>query len=229
MARHPRQHLCIDADDTLWENMAVFDRVNAAFACWLGLDRPLAEVLVEVDAIQRELCTIHGYGARTFERALQETVQRLLGRQPTTADVATIAEMVAPLAWDEMEVIEGVAATLAALADRHDLLLVTKGDPEEQHHKLDRSGLGEHFRRVVVVPEKHPGTYRRLIADEDLDPGITWMIGNSPRSDVLPSLEAGLRPVFIPHPNTWAWEHEELAAELPVLRLERFTDLLEHF
>jgi putative hydrolase of the HAD superfamily len=229
VAAHPRQHLCIDADDTLWENMAVFDRVNAGFAGWLGLDRPLDEVMIEVDAIQREWCTAHGYGARTFERALQETVRRLLARQPTAADIAAIADMVVPLAWDEMDVIDGVADTLAELAGRHDLLLVTKGDPVEQQHKLERSGLGDHFRRVVVVPEKHPDTYRRLINDEDLDVGVTWMIGNSPRSDVLPSLEAGLRPVFIPHPNTWAWEHEELAAELPVLRLERFTDLLQHF
>jgi putative hydrolase of the HAD superfamily len=229
VAAHARQHLCIDADDTLWENMAVFDRVNAGFAGWLGLDRPLAEVLVEVDAIQREWCTIHGYGARTFERSLHETVRRLLGRQPTAADIATIAELVTPLAWDEMELIDGVADTLCALAARHDLLLVTKGDPAEQHHKLERSGLGEYFRRVVVVPEKHSDAYRRLISDEELDIGVTWMIGNSPRSDVLPSLEAGLRPVFIPHPNTWAWEHEELAPELPVLRLERFSDLVDHF
>jgi putative hydrolase of the HAD superfamily len=229
MARLPRQHLCIDADDTLWENMAVFDRVNTGFATWLELDRPLDEVLVDVDAIQRELCTIHGYGARTFERSLQETVRRLLDREPTAPDIATIASMVAPLAWDDIELIDGVAATLAELAARHDLLLVTKGDPVEQRHKLTQSGLGEHFRRVVVVPEKHTDTYRRLIVDEGLDLEVTWMIGNSPRSDVLPSLEAGLRPVFIPHPNTWAWDHEELAPELPVLRLERFTDLLEYF
>jgi putative hydrolase of the HAD superfamily len=229
MAPDRRQHLCIDADDTLWENMSVFDRVNTGFAGWLALDRPLEEVLIEVDAIQREWCIAHGYGARTFERALQETVRRLLGREPTSADIVTIADMVAPLAWDVMELIDGVADTLPQLAARHDLLLVTKGDPAEQHHKLERSGLGEHFRRVLVVPEKHPDTYRRLIGDEDLDLEVTWMIGNSPRSDVLPSLEAGWRPVFIPHPNTWAWEHEELAAELPVLRLERFTDLLEHF
>ena len=40
----------------------------------------------------------------------------------------------------------------------------------------------------------------------------TWMIGNSPKSDINPALAAGLNAVFVPHGNTWILEHEEVAA-----------------
>ena len=41
---------------------------------------------------------------------------------------------------------------------------------------------------------------------------LTWMVGNSPKSDINPALAAGLNAVFVPHDNTWILEHEELAA-----------------
>jgi putative hydrolase of the HAD superfamily len=36
------------------------------------------------------------------------------------------------------------------------------------------------------------------------------MIGNSPRSDINPALAAGLNAVFVPHPQTWELELEDV-------------------
>ena len=47
-----------------------------------------------------------------------------------------------------MEVIDGVPETLEYLAARHDLTLFTKGHPEEQKLKIDRSGWGS----ISVTP-----------------------------------------------------------------------------
>ncbi len=63
-----------------------------------------------------------------------------------------------------------------------------------------------------------------------LAPSATWMIGNSPKSDILPTREAGLNAVFIPNDNTWVLEHGVLdPADEKVLRLERFAELSRHF
>ena len=43
-----------------------------------------------------------------------------------------------------------------------------------------------------------------------MDMAGTWMIGNSPRSDVNPALGAGWGAVFIPHAHTWVLEKEEI-------------------
>ncbi len=56
------------------------------------------------------------------------------------------------------------------------------------------------------------------------------MIGNSPKSDVNPALEAGLNAVFVPHAHTWVLERQEIRqGPGRLLVLERFADLQRHF
>ena len=149
---------------------------------------------------------------------------------PTAEDRASIEELAAPLLAHRIEPIPDVEATLVELGRRHDLLLLTKGDEREQQTKIDVSGFGEHFRRIVIVPEKNTEVYVQLVEVEQLDPARTWMIGNSPKSDIGPALAAGLGAVFIPNVNTWAMEHDEVdeTAER-LLQIERFSDLLADF
>ena len=64
----------------------------------------------------------------------------------------------------------GVAETLAELAGRHHLILMTKGNHAEQADKLARSGLAAHFAAVEIVAEKDPATYREVIARHELPP-----------------------------------------------------------
>ena len=101
-----------------------------------------------------------------------------------------------------------------------------RGHPEEQKLKIDRSGLGGYFRHTAIVKEKDAAAYRGLVPELRLDPERTWMIGNSPKSDVNPALEAGLSAVFIPHAHTWTLEREEVRpAAGRLLTLEKFADL----
>lgn len=227
----PRQHLIFDADDTLWENNVVFEGVIADFIAWIdhpSLDE--AEVRAVLDEVEHLHAAEHGYGTKVFALTLEVTARRLRERDLSAADREEIAGLLTRLAWDQLEIIDGVPETLAELRARHDLLLLTKGDHEEQTHKIARSGLSHHFRRTVVTPEKTAEVYRRLVAEDSLDPGRTWMIGNSPRSDILPAVEAGLRGVFVPHEHTWHLEHVELPdAHDRILHVPHFRALLDHF
>jgi putative hydrolase of the HAD superfamily len=129
-----------------------------------------------------------------------------------------------------MQVIEGVEETLAYLAERHDLTLFTKGHPDEQKLKVDRSGLGRYFGHTAIVKEKDARSYSALIQERSLDPERAWMIGNSPKSDINPALEVGINAVFVPHPHTWSLEHEEVReGRGRLLRLERFAQLRDYF
>jgi putative hydrolase of the HAD superfamily len=128
-----------------------------------------------------------------------------------------------------MQLTPGVKETLADLAARHDLTLFTKGEQDEQTLKVERSGLSVYFDRVVVTPEKDVAAYHGLVADHGLDPAATWMVGNSPKSDINPPLEAGLGAVFIPHARTWSLEVVDVVAGDRLLVLENFIQLLDHF
>ena len=75
--------------------------------------------------------------------------------------------------------------------ERARLVLVTKGDLRDQRAKLERSGLEPHFDHIEIVPEKTPETYAAILARLDIAAGRFAMVGNSPRSDILPVLAAG--------------------------------------
>jgi putative hydrolase of the HAD superfamily len=223
------QHLIFDADDTLWENNVVFEQITTDFVAWLQHPQGEEEGRRVHQDINRALCHEHGYGTRTYIRALHETFERVSGRDPIEADRAHLQRLVDRLSWKEIEVIEGVPETLNRLRVHNDLLLLTKGDPEEQEVKIRLSGLGALFRRCVIVREKSVTTYREIATEDGLNPADTWMIGNSPRSDIAPAIAAGLRAVFIPNPNTWEFEHEDLPDDPAILQLPRFAALLDHF
>ena len=130
----------------------------------------------------------------------------------------------------EIELMPGVAETLPFLAEQHHIRMCTKGEPAEQNRKIDLSGLRPLFRECVVVKEKNRDTYAQLSAEHKLDADRTWMIGNSPKSDVNPSLAAGLRAVLVPHERTWTLEREEIRdPEGRLLVAHGFSDLLRIF
>ncbi|MFF7636159.1 HAD family hydrolase [Kitasatospora sp. NPDC008050] len=229
--RLDEQVLVFDADDTLWENNIRFERAIEAFLDEVAPPAPSrAAARATLDGIEAANAARHGYGSQVFLRSLGECHEQLHGRAATAAERDRLAALAASITSAEVELIPGVAQTLAALARRHELLLLTKGDLAEQQAKIDASGLADHFKAVHIVPEKDVAAYRRLIDTHTLPPERTWMIGNSPKSDVLPARAAGLNAVYIPHQHTWALEAAELdPADGGVLRLATFAELGEHF
>jgi putative hydrolase of the HAD superfamily len=223
--------LFVDADDTLWENNVFFER---AFQEFVGILRHSAmtpaEVRASLDEIEHVNNQIHGYGSATFVRNLRECFERLSERGVSAADLQRIAEIEFDLLNHPMELIEGVEETLGYLHERHTLVVCTKGNYAEQSSKIKRSGLVKFFHGVEIVKEKNPEQYRALVAARGLDGGRSWMVGNSPKSDINAPLEAGLSAVYVPHPNTWHLEHEPVPKPGErLLVIERFSELTLHF
>ena len=225
----PPLALIFDADDTLWENNVHFERAIEGFLDFLDhgtLSREDARAAL--DEIEHANAGVHGYGALAFSRHLRMTYELLAEREVDEASLATVMAFGERILTQPVELIAGVQETLEFLAQRHDLHLLTKGQHDEQRRKIDESGIASWFRHAEVVPEKHPQAYRDLVAQLDLDLARTWMIGNSPKSDINPALAAGLNAVFIPHPATWRLEHQEIADPGGPGRLvvvERFVEL----
>jgi putative hydrolase of the HAD superfamily len=129
----------------------------------------------------------------------EEKTQRILGFARSIAE-------------QEIELLPGVSETLAELSARHRLILMTKGNHAEQADKLSRSGLASYFSSVEIAAEKDPATYRDVLRRYELAAKTSWMIGNSPKSDINPALAAGLNAVFLFHKDTWILEHATLDA-----------------
>jgi len=232
-SKYQSQTLLIDADDTLWENNVYFERAIARFISFLNHHEFSPEQVRGVlNDVERECVVKHGYGQHSFSHALVDTFERLSVKPVTPelhAQIISFAHMVLD---HPIEFLPEVPETLQYLCGRHRLIMVTKGAQEEQSGKIERSGLKEHFAATEIVAEKNPEAYDALVEKHSLSRDSTWMIGNSPRSDVNPALAAGLHAVFVPHGDTWILEHEEVNAAPPPQRLlivGRFAELREHF
>jgi putative hydrolase of the HAD superfamily len=226
-----RQFLIIDADDTLWENNIYFEQAFDDFVDFLGHSSLSAPQIRDVlDEIETANAKVHGYGSLNFGRNLRQTYRHLAERAVREEDLSTVMGFAERILECPIEVIDGVAETLAYLSTRHDLTLFTKGHPDEQKLKIDRSGLGIYFGHTAIVKEKDAGAYRLLVEERGMDPSRTWMIGNSPKSDINPAMEACLNAVFVPHAHTWVLERQEIRpGKGRLLQLERFCQLRRYF
>jgi putative hydrolase of the HAD superfamily len=227
------QTLLVDADDTLWENNVYFERAIAGFIAFVNHREYTPEQVREVlNQVERECIVKHGYGLHSFAYALGDTLERLAVDPVTPAMHETIRGFAQEIAGQPMEILDGVPETLQYLAARHHLIMLTKGHAAEQLGKVERSGLKEYFSAVEIVAEKDPAAYRAVVEKYGLVRDRSWMIGNSPLSDINPALAVGLNAVFVPNAMTWVLEEEQIRSRGVagrLLVLERFRDLQQHF
>jgi putative hydrolase of the HAD superfamily len=223
--------MLIDADDTLWHNNIYFEQTTDAFIDFLqhsSMSRDeIRQVIVE---IERANLATRGYGAESYAANLVEAYRRLSEREIDQRQLDDVFNFGMSILDADIELLHGVSETLEELAARHELVLFTKGNPDEQRRKIERSGIARHFNHVGIVPEKDARAYVDVIATVGAISDRTWMVGNSPRSDINPALVAGLNAVFIPYERTWELELEEIdAPEGRLIKLERFPQLVQYF
>jgi putative hydrolase of the HAD superfamily len=226
-----RQHLIFDADDTLWENNVYFEAAFDQFCEFLSHSSlSPVEIREVLDEIELANAKIHGYGSRSYGHNLAECYERLAERDISPVDLDAVKAFAHAILERPIELLDGVAETLADLASRHELTLFTKGDPDEQRIKIDRSGLAPHFAHAAIVKEKNEPAYRQLAQERGFHAAKTWMIGNSPKSDINPALAVGFKAVYVPHPRTWVLENEQVPDNHPrLLRVKQIRDLVDYF
>ena len=198
-----------DADDTLWHNERFYRITQDRFADLLAdhTDRTHLEGRL-LDAERRNLGH-YGYGIKGFMLSMIETaIEVTEGRVP--ADV--ISEILA--AGQEMlshpiELLPHARTTIEAVADSHRVVLITKGDLLDQERKLAQSGLGDLFDGIEIVSEKTAAAYARIFAEHGDGVDRAMMVGNSMRSDVVPTVEAGGWGVYVPFGIVWEIEHAD--------------------
>lgn len=226
-----RLTLWIDADDTLWENSLYFEDAITEFIDYLDHPTLSAEAVRErLDAIEIENIKIRGYGSDNFTLNLEQCFAELRGQPCAPQEKRRIQGMTERVRNHPVEPFDGVEETLRYLRGQHSLRLVTKGHRAEQAGKIERSGLGFLFDDCSIVREKTADSYREVLRQSRAEPSRTWMVGNSPKSDINPALAAGIGAVWIPHETTWSLEYEDVPDPHERFHVrERFRDLQQLF
>jgi putative hydrolase of the HAD superfamily len=226
-----RMTLLVSADDTLWENNVFFEKTIERFLTLVepfGYARGYARhVLNETERLNIRQ---HGYGVRSFARSLEETYVKLAGKLAQRTALEEVSSLIGELERTPPSVLEGVPETLQYLSPRHRMILFTLGEPAEQAGRVERSGLQGFFDAIEIIEEKSAATYEELVRKHHVVKSHGWIIGNSPRGDILPALQAGLNAAFVPHPASL--EHEQVELQSGTGRLlivSSFRDLRNHF
>lgn len=214
----------LDGDDTLWHNESIFAAIHDRFRALVGRYAPDADIDARLLATERRNLDLFGYGVKGFALSMIETAIAVTDRQVGAEDLHEIVMWAKEMLSEPVDLLEGVPETVALLAERYRLVLITKGDFFHQETKVARSGLAGHFEAVEIVAEKDAETYRGILRRRQVDPSGFVMVGNSVRSDVLPVLAIGGHAVHVPYHLTWAHEAAEAPpdgrpyAELPDIR-----------
>ena len=228
-----RWTLFIDADDTLWENFAYFEAARERFLGWMdkaGFDRN------EVDAVLRHIDSERtheiGFGSMGYREAMRRTMMVFYGktgRKKTTADTKLLDEIQRSVHMHSVALYPGVRETLSYLRKHYPLFLVTKGVEDEQRGKVERSGVARYFEDVFVISDKTAAQYQELVEKLNVSPDESWMIGNSPRSDINPPAEIGMGTVLIKKERAWEFEEVPLKHNGRFHEIRDFRELKEIF
>jgi putative hydrolase of the HAD superfamily len=198
--------IAFDADDTLWQTEDLYARTQDRFARLLALFGPAQEIMQKLSGTELRNLELYGYGIKAFMLSMLETALDVSGGQISGRDLQTLISWGRDMLTANVELIEDVEKTLAALCAAYPLMIITKGDLRDQESKLTRSGLRRYFRYAEIVSDKTRSTYESLLAKYRVAASSFLMVGNSLRSDILPVVALGGLAVHIPYHLTWAHE-----------------------
>jgi putative hydrolase of the HAD superfamily len=201
--------IAFDADDTLWQNERLFVHAQTTLKALLAHYHTPEWIEERLYATEMRNLAHFGYGTKSFALSMIETAVELTEGRISGREIQTLIDAARAMLTSEVELLEHVAETLAALTERYPLMVVTKGDLLDQEAKLARSGIAGHFQHVEIVSDKRPDVYARLLQRLGVAPERFVMVGNSLRSDILPVLELGAHAVYVPHALTWLHERAE--------------------
>ena len=238
--------IAFDADDTLWDCQSHFVEVEQRY-CQLLADYA-DEQTVSHELFKTETANMAelGYGCKAFTLSLVENAVRISDGRISANRLLQIQDLGRSLLRLAATPLPEVRETLEQL--RHSLLspsvpascslppapcpimiVFTKGEIDDQQHKLERSGLAPLFDDCVVVADKTKDEYIRLAQRYGVDISEMLSVGNSFKSDVEPVLQLGGYAVHIPFTHLWAHEHTE-EYEHPRLKvISHFGEFLQVF
>ena len=221
--------IAFDADDTLWVNETFFRDAEAYFCELLDEYMPAEQAYQVLHDTEMQNLEAYGYGIKPFTLSLIEAAIRVSDGNLPIEVVEKLISAGKKMLSKPVELLPGIEQTLSTLSTDYRLVMATKGDLLDQERKLMKSGLEQFFHHIEIVSDKTPAQYRKLVRHLDIEPDQFLMVGNSPRSDVLPVLEIGAHAFHVPFHTTWIHEIPDGPIEHPRFRsFENVEQILQY-
>jgi putative hydrolase of the HAD superfamily len=197
-----------DADDTLWVNEPYYREVEEAFIELIKPYETERDIAVEVFNTEMSNLSVYGYGIKSFVLSLVQCALEITDGRVNSKTIGEILQLGKDMLARPIELLEDVKPLLEQLSGNFKLIVATKGDLFDQEKKMKRSSIASFFHHIEVMSDKKEQNYIQLLQHLDIDPCEFIMIGNSMKSDIIPTLNLGSYAIHVPFHTTWA--HEEV-------------------
>ena len=187
------QLIGFDGDDTLWHSEGYYREANARFVAMLGRYVDLGDDCLHEEMLATEQRNLQwfGYGAKGMTLSMIETAIAITHGRVSADDLHRMVQLGKDVLQHPVELLPGIREAVQTVAEKHAVVLITKGDLFHQERKVLQSGLGDLFSRIEIVSEKSPTTYQRVLSECGVPASCFAMVGNSLRSDIEPVLQLG--------------------------------------
>lgn len=218
------QCIGFDADDTLWENGLFYGKVQTDFQDLLSESEfsNIEDIFTQIEI--KNMDTL-GYGAKAMTISMIETAIAVNPNLSTDV-ILKIIDIGKTLFKVPIIMFPGVLETIEQLKKSYRVVIITKGELNEQQRKFDLSPLDKSM-DYFILDNKDKASYQRLLNHENINIEHFMMVGNSPKSDILPILELGGWAAYIPHCATWTLEHAVLPEHPKLITLKNMIELLD--
>lgn len=200
-----------DLDDTLLATWDLFNNAENSFygeMAKFGFDRESVEQrFIQIDNAN---VGIWGFMPKRFYTSMGETYLSFCGETGQLPDdeAKERLENIGRSVFQTVpKLLDGAIDVLNELKSKGDsLFLWTKGDENVQKRKIEEHDLHKYFDEIYILASKKKEDLHQIIQINKLPTNITWVVGDSVRSEINPALELGLNAILV---STTTWRYEE--------------------
>ncbi len=223
--------IIFDGDDTLWETSVFYNEAKASFfneMSSLGFD--IEEVKPTFEKTDIANIKKLGFTKLRFPTSMADTYVYFCKKYgiDNKSEISRKFEALGKSVFERKPIILDQAEfVLKKAKSQYKLILATKGDLEIQQLKITHSGLAKHFNKIYILDDKTKKEFSQILRENNLENAKTWSVGNSLKSDIKPALQLGMKAIWIPHNETWNYEHETIPTSYSFFQVNSLGQILE--
>lgn len=197
----------IDMDNTLIETQLLYAEAHLGLARFIADLAPhdVEAIIGQLKKTEVALFPAYGYSAELLPQAFEETLRHYVS-DAAPDEIRYVRDLAHTVFRTEAALKDGVAEAIECLADHFPLYLVTAGDLKVQNDRIAALPFRHLFAGTFVVSEKDQEAYSRILEAVVLEPHEVIMIGDSIRSDIIPTVSLGMAAIYIKADNWHAHE-----------------------
>ena len=150
-----------DADDTLWKSEDYYREAEASFRDIVGRHVDLDDVGARLYAVEKRNLALFGYGVKGMALSMVEAAIEITEGRIPAGDIHRIVALAKDLLQHPVELLPGIAEAVEAIASRHAIVLITKGDLFHQEPQAYPCRVRARHRKALKTISSVPSLRRK--------------------------------------------------------------------